>query len=59
MYDAPNAGVLELPAGASPGVTNSWPKWASEAKTVNGKTYSLIFSSKRGAAGNPQLYVKS
>lgn len=42
----------------SPGVTNSWPKWAPEAKTVNGKTYYwLIFSSKRGAAGNPQLYV--
>ncbi|UQA58911.1 TolB family protein [Polyangium aurulentum] len=43
---------------ASPGVTNSWPKWAPEAKTVNGKTYYwLIFSSKRGGAGNPQLYV--
>jgi hypothetical protein len=43
---------------ASPGVTNSWPKWAPEAKTVNGKTYYwLIFSSKRGAGSNPQLYV--
>lgn len=42
----------------SPGVTNSWPKWAPEAVTVGDKTYQwLIFSSTRGAAGNPQLYV--
>jgi len=42
----------------SPGVTNSWPKWAPEATTVNGKTYYwLIFSSKRNPLKNPQLYV--
>lgn len=42
----------------SPGVTNSWPKWAPEAVTVKGKTYYwLIFSSKREQSGKPQLYV--
>jgi hypothetical protein len=42
----------------SPGVTNSWPKWSPEATTVGEKTYYwLIFSSKRGDGGNPQLYV--
>ncbi len=42
----------------SPGITNSWPKWAPTAQTVDGKTYYwMIFSSKRGESGNPQLYV--
>lgn len=42
----------------SPGVTNSWPKWSPEATTVGEKTYYwLIFSSKRGDGGTPQLYV--
>lgn len=43
----------------SPGVTNSWPKWAPEATAASdGKTYYfLIFSSTRGDAGNPQLYI--
>ncbi len=42
----------------SPGVTNSWPKWAPEVTTVGKKTYYwLIFSSTRGPMGNPQLYV--
>jgi hypothetical protein len=42
----------------SPGVTNSWPKWAPESSTIGGKTYYwLIYSSTRGAGGNPQLYV--
>jgi hypothetical protein len=42
----------------SPGVTNSWPKWAPAATEVGGKRYYwLTFSSTRGAAGNPQLYV--
>jgi hypothetical protein len=36
----------------SPGVTNSWPKWAPQAPACNGKTYYwLIFSSTR--AGLP------
>jgi hypothetical protein len=40
----------------SPGLTNSWPKWAPRAQTVNGKTYYFItFSSHR--RGRPQLYV--
>ena len=43
---------------ASPGVTNSWPKWAPGASDVGGKRfYWLTFSSTRSAAGNPQLYV--
>ena len=42
----------------SPGVTNSWPKWAPEANDANGKRYYwLTFSSTRSAASNPQLYV--
>jgi hypothetical protein len=42
----------------SPGVTNSWPKWAPEATTVGGKTYYwVIFSSTRSEQQNPQLYV--
>lgn len=41
----------------SPGVTNSWPKWAPGASDDSGKRYYwLTFSSTR-AAGNPQLYV--
>ena len=41
----------------SPGVTNSWPKWAPEAVIVGDRTfYWIAFSSKR--AGNvPQLYM--
>jgi hypothetical protein len=42
----------------SPGVTNSWPKWAPAVTEVGGRRfYWLTFSSTRGAAGNPQLYV--
>ena len=42
----------------SPGVTNSWPKWAPEGTTVGTKTYNwLIFSSTRGPKKNPQLYI--
>jgi len=40
----------------SPGVTNSWPKWAPGSTVLAGKTvYWLTFSSTR--TGNPQLYV--
>jgi len=42
----------------SPGVTNSWPKWSPEVRAAGGKIYYwLTFSSTRGEAGNPQLYV--
>jgi hypothetical protein len=52
-------------AGApSPGINNSWPKWAPEARTTGGKTYYwLIFSSWRDGATAPnqspiaQLYI--
>lgn len=43
--------------GASPGITNSWPKWSPAATISGGKTYYwLTFSSTRGS-GSPQLYV--
>ena len=42
----------------SPGVTNSWPKWAPQATTFAGKTYYwIIFSSTRDADKSPQLYI--
>jgi hypothetical protein len=42
----------------SPGVQNSWPKWAPSAMTVGTRTfYWLTFSSTRSENGNPQLYV--
>jgi hypothetical protein len=42
----------------SPGITNSWPKWAPDATTVGNRTYYwLTFSSKRGDGANAQLYV--
>jgi hypothetical protein len=42
----------------SPGVTNSWPKWAPQEWTVGDKTYYwIIFSSRRAEAHVPQLYV--
>lgn len=43
----------------SPGVTNSWPKWAPESPLCGGKTYYwLIFSSTRlGAPFGPSLLV--
>jgi hypothetical protein len=41
----------------SPGITNSWPKWAPEVTAVGDKVfYWLAFSSRR-AGGVPQLYV--
>ncbi len=41
----------------SPGVTNSWPKWAPSVETINGKTYYwIVFSSVRLGA-NPQLFI--
>jgi hypothetical protein len=42
----------------SPGVTNSWPKWAPGVSTVGARTYYwLTFSSRRAAGALPQLYV--
>lgn len=43
----------------SPGVTNSWPRWAPDKSTAGDKEYYfLVFSSTRnGASGGPQLYV--
>jgi hypothetical protein len=41
----------------SPGVQNTWPKWAPTAMKANGKTYHwVVFSSKRGGT-TEQLYV--
>lgn len=42
----------------SPGVTNSWPKWAPTAKVGPKGTYHwIVYSSTRGASGIPQLYI--
>jgi hypothetical protein len=44
---------------SSPGITNSWPKWAPSAGSSGGKTYYwLVFSSRRNG-GNPQLFITS
>ncbi len=43
---------------ASPGLTNSWPKWAPDTTTVGTRTfYWLTFSSKRNDLSTPQLFV--
>jgi hypothetical protein len=43
---------------ASPGVTNSWPKWSPAVQESGGRRfYWLTFSSRRGASHVPQLYV--
>lgn len=49
-------------AQKSPGLTNSWPRWAPSVQTVGGKKYYwLVFSSKRRSlinpANPPQLYM--
>lgn len=45
-------------SAVSPGLTNSWARWAPTAATHAGKKYYwLVFSSKRRAGGNPQLYI--
>ena len=42
----------------SPGVTNSWPKWAPTVGTANGTVYRwLTFSSRRNPSGLPQIFV--
>ncbi len=42
----------------SPGVTNSWPKWAPDVGTSGGRTfYWLTFSSTRRPGNTPQLYI--
>ena len=42
----------------SPGITNSWPKWAPEAQVVGDKTYYwAAFSSSRSPGSNIQLYI--
>jgi hypothetical protein len=43
---------------ASPGVTNSWPKWSPGTMASGTKQYYwLTFSSTRSPGANPQLYV--
>ena len=42
----------------SPGVTNSWPRWAPAATVTNGRTfYWLTFSSKRTDSKLAQVYM--
>jgi dipeptidyl aminopeptidase/acylaminoacyl peptidase len=43
---------------SSPGITNSWPKWAPEAAdTAEGTGYMITFSSRRRDGVHPQVYV--
>ena len=57
--DAPCANDPVACSGhASPGLTNSWPKWAPDVTTSGTrKFYWLTFSSKRIDAMTPQLFV--
>jgi hypothetical protein len=68
VFIIPRAGGTPIPLKAnsppacsgktSPGVTNSWPKWAPGVSEANGKSYYwLTFSSTRGPTSKPQLYV--
>ncbi len=42
----------------SPGLTNSWPRWAPTAEVSDGKNYYwVVFSSIRRADNNPQLFI--
>jgi hypothetical protein len=42
----------------SPGLTNSWPRWAPAAEVSDGKSYYwIVFSSTRRDAKNPQLFI--
>jgi hypothetical protein len=42
----------------SPGLTNSWPRWAPTAEEFGGKKYYwIVFSSIRRETKNPQLFV--
>jgi hypothetical protein len=42
----------------SPGITNSWPRWAPTAELHDGKKYYwLVFSSTRRQVDNPQLFI--
>ncbi len=44
----------------SPGITNSWPRWAPEAEQDGDRRYYwLVFSSKRRDGLTPQLYVSA
>ena len=43
---------------SSPGVMNSWPKWAADRTVVDDKTYYwIVFSSTRATALTPQLFL--
>ena len=45
---------------ASPGVSNSWPRWAPDVTAVGSRTYQwLAFSSRRGEQKNAQIYVSA
>ncbi|MEO8799154.1 MAG: hypothetical protein ABI551_14795, partial [Polyangiaceae bacterium] len=43
----------------SPGVSNSWPKWAPASTDVGGKTYDWVVFSSTRQFGYPQLYLSS
>jgi len=41
----------------SPGIANSWPKWAPDVTTVGTKTYYWLAFSSHRATGTPQIFV--
>ena len=41
----------------SPGVTNSWPKWAPTVKTANGRNYYWLTFSSRRTGFVPQIFI--
>lgn len=44
----------------SPGLTNSWPRWAPQStRYLDRRYYWLVFSSKRRPGGSPQLFISA
>jgi hypothetical protein len=41
----------------SPGVENSWPRWAPDTTEINGDTYYWVTFSSTRVGGIPQLFV--
>ncbi|HEY3802808.1 MAG TPA: hypothetical protein VGL61_09360 [Kofleriaceae bacterium] len=44
-------------AQTSPGIANSWPKWAPDVTTVGTKTYYWVAFSSHRATNTPQIFV--
>ncbi|HEY1554661.1 MAG TPA: hypothetical protein VGF94_07470 [Kofleriaceae bacterium] len=44
-------------ARTSPGIANSWPKWAPDVTTIGSKTYYWLAFSSHRETGTPQIFV--